>query len=46
MSQYTIQLTKKAEKQLDKLPNEIADLLLKAISTLKDNPKPQGAKRT
>ncbi len=45
MSQYKIQLTKKAEKQLDKLPEEVADSLLKTIATLRDNPRPQGTKK-
>ena len=34
MPDYTILLTKKARKQLDKLPDNIADPILKAIAGL------------
>jgi mRNA interferase RelE/StbE len=43
---YQIQISKTAQKQLDKLPDEIADTLLDAIETLAENPRPQGCKKT
>jgi mRNA interferase RelE/StbE len=30
---------------LDKLPNQVADLILNAISELENNPRPQGFKK-
>ncbi|MEI7675704.1 MAG: type II toxin-antitoxin system mRNA interferase toxin, RelE/StbE family [Bacteroidales bacterium] len=45
MSNYTVVLTKKAQKQLDKLPNHIAEPLLKAIIDLGINPRPRGYKK-
>ncbi len=45
MPRYTIVLSKKAEKQLDKLPNIVADPILVAISDLEDNPRPVGHKK-
>lgn len=44
MSNYTIVLTKKAEKQLDKLPDNIAEPIIEAINDLADNPRPHGCK--
>jgi len=44
MPNYTIVLTKKAEKQLDKLPDNIAEPIIEAINNLADNPRPQGYK--
>ncbi len=45
MAKYTIQLSKKAEKQLDKLTDSIANPILKAIGHLANNPRPQGCKK-
>lgn len=45
MPRYTIVLSKKAEKQLDKLPTIIADPIIVAISNLEDNPRPIGHKK-
>lgn len=45
MPRYTIVLSKKAEKQLDKLPTIIADPIIVAISNLEDNPRPVGHKK-
>ncbi|MBC7589323.1 MAG: type II toxin-antitoxin system RelE/ParE family toxin [Chitinophagaceae bacterium] len=42
MAKYTITLTKQAEKQLDKLEDNIAKPILKAIANLADNPRPHG----
>jgi mRNA interferase RelE/StbE len=44
MPNYTIVLTKKAEKQLDKLPDNIAEPIIEAINDLADNPRPHGYK--
>jgi len=45
MPNYTVVLSKKAEKQLDKLSDKIAEPILKAISAFEDNPRPQGYKK-
>ena len=45
MQQYTVSLTKKAQKQLDKLSDEIVEPLLEAISRLEENPRPVGYKK-
>jgi len=45
MAEYTVQLSKKAAKQLDKLPDQIAFPLLDAIQQLADNPRPFGSKK-
>lgn len=42
---YTVILSKKAQKQLDKLSDKIAEPILEAISSLKENPRPQGYKK-
>ena len=42
---YQIQIRKSAQKQLDKLPDDIADMLIDAIEILGDNPRPQGYKK-
>ncbi|OJU24843.1 MAG: hypothetical protein BGN92_08675 [Sphingobacteriales bacterium 41-5] len=42
MAGYIIVLSKKAEKQLDKLDDYTANPLLEAISGLSKNPRPQG----
>jgi mRNA interferase RelE/StbE len=44
MPNYTILLTKKAEKQLDKLPENIAEPIIEAINDLAENPRPHGYK--
>lgn len=38
-------LSNKAQKQLDKLSNNIAKPILKAIADLEINPRPQGCKK-
>lgn len=40
MPKYTAFLSKNAQKQLDKLSDNIAEPILKAISDLKENPRP------
>ena len=44
MSKYTIQLSRKVEKQLDKLSDVIANPILEAIGNLGNNPRPQDVK--
>ena len=45
MPNYTIILSKKAQKQLDKLSDNIAEPIIEAIGTLETNPKPSGYKK-
>lgn len=42
MAKYTIVLTKKAKKQLDKLNDDIAAPILESINSLGGNPRPSG----
>ena len=42
MSVYIVILSKKAEKQLDKLPDQIAFPIIEAIQTLEKDPRPKG----
>ncbi len=42
MPKYTAVLTKKAQKQLDKLSDNIAEPIFEAIARLEENPRPQG----
>ena len=45
MPKFTAVLSKKAQKQLDKLSDKIAEPLLDAISDLEKNPRPVGNKK-
>ena len=45
MPKYTAVLSKKAQKQLDKLSDNIAEPILEAITSLEENPRPQGYKK-
>ena len=45
MSNYTIVLSKKAQKQLDKLLDNIAEPIFEAISLLENEPRPTGCKK-
>ena len=45
MPEYTVVLSKRAQKELDKLSNTIAAPILKAIAALEENPRPQGYKK-
>ena len=42
---YQIQIRKSAQKQLDKLSDNIADILLDAIEALANDPRPFGCKK-
>lgn len=45
MQKYTVSLTKRAEKQLDKLPDLIAEPIFKSLDALAYNPRPHGYKK-
>lgn len=45
MPKYQALLSKKAEKQLDKLPDNIAEPIFKSIADLELNPRPIGYKK-
>ncbi|MPR32055.1 type II toxin-antitoxin system RelE family toxin [Salmonirosea aquatica] len=45
MAKYLVQLSKKAQKQLDKLPDSVADPILRAIYSLESEPRPFGFKK-
>jgi len=45
MPEYTAVLSKKAQKQLDKLTDAIAEPILETIAGLEKNPRPQGCKK-
>jgi mRNA interferase RelE/StbE len=45
MPSYAVALTKKAQKQLDKLADHLAGPLLNAIAALGDSPRPPGCKK-
>ncbi|TGM12306.1 type II toxin-antitoxin system RelE/ParE family toxin [Leptospira selangorensis] len=45
MPEYSVFLSKTAAKQIDKLPDSVADTLLEAIENLAKNPRPQGVKK-
>ena len=40
MPKYTAVLSKKVQKQLDKLPDNVAEPILDAIADLEENPRP------
>jgi len=42
LDEYKIIISKTAQKKLNKLPDQISDLLIKAILSLAQNPRPQG----
>lgn len=42
MPKYTALLSKKAQRQLNKLSDTIAEPILEAITDLEENPRPQG----
>ncbi len=42
MAKYTVSLTKRAKKQLDKIADNIAAPIFLAINKLEDNPRPFG----
>jgi len=45
MPNYTAVLSKKAQKQLDKLSDTIAQPIIEAIIELEENPRPSGYKK-
>lgn len=45
MHNYTAVLSKKAQKQLDKLSDSIANPIFEAIAELEKNPRPHGCKK-
>ncbi len=45
MHKFTAVLSKKAQKQLDKLSDNIAEPILKAIALLEETPRPIGCKK-
>jgi len=45
MPNYIAVLSKKAQKQLDKLSDSIAEPIIEAIAQLEENPRPQGYKK-
>ena len=44
MANYTVVLSRKAQKQLDKLSDQIVEPILGAIAELEMNPRPLGYK--
>ena len=42
---YKISISKTAQKQLDKLPDSLAERLITAIYDLAENPRPHGCKK-
>ncbi|MDR6560085.1 MULTISPECIES: type II toxin-antitoxin system RelE/ParE family toxin [unclassified Arcicella] len=45
MPNYTVVLSKKAKKQLDKLSDDIVEPIINAIAGLEENPRPTGYKK-
>lgn len=45
MAKYTVSLSKRAQKQLDKLSDAVADPIFQAIEKLGDDPRPHGCKK-
>lgn len=42
---YAVYLKRSAEKELDRLPTEVYDRIIKQLISLKDNPRPHGIKK-
>lgn len=45
MPDYTLFLSKKAQKQLESLPDKISSSIIPAISGLQSTPRPDGCKK-
>lgn len=45
MPKYAVSLSKRAQKQLDKLSDSVAEPIFVAIESLADNPRPPGCKK-
>ena len=41
---YVVYLKRSAEKELDRLPAEVHDRVVKRLISLRDNPRPRGTK--
>lgn len=42
---YLVYLKRSAEKELDRLPTEVQNRIVKQLVSLKDNPRPPGVKK-
>ena len=42
---YAVYLKKSAEKELDHLPTEVYDRIIKQLISLRENPRPHGMKK-
>jgi mRNA interferase RelE/StbE len=42
---YAVYLKRSAEKELDRLPKEVHDRIVKRLISLRDNPRPLGTKK-
>jgi mRNA interferase RelE/StbE len=45
MANYKVTLSRKAQKYLDKLPDNIAEPIITMVASLKGNPRPHGYKK-
>jgi mRNA interferase RelE/StbE len=45
LPKYEVIISKKARKELDKLPDSLASILFNEIYSLEDNPRPRGCKK-
>ena len=45
MAEYQITITQTAQKQLDKLPDDVAERLITAVWSLATDPRPAGCKK-
>ena len=45
MSNYTVVLSKRSQKQLDRLTDSVAEPIFIAIANLETNPRPHGCKK-
>lgn len=45
MPNYNVVLSKKSQKQLDKLPDNVAEPIMEALLELETNPRPKGYKK-
>ena len=45
MAKYTIVITKSVQKQLSKLPGQVAEILEERMLALEDNPRPPDSKK-
>ena len=45
MTEYKLYITKRAQKELDKIPNPLARNIVKRILVLSENPRPANSKK-